>query len=159
MKKRLTRIAPFKLGLALAVSGALLGLVFALVAWAFQWPVVSSDYSYNQVPLTAVYPAPATATTSAPLSRPTTTTNGDAILAGSTVVHLAPVPPQNDFGFISISETGGLSLLLFPVLYGIMGFVCGALGAWFFNLTAKWTGGIELTVEDASYHPPRPSGS
>jgi hypothetical protein len=34
-----------------------------------------------------------------------------------------------------------------PFLYGAMGFVFGALGAWIYNLTAKWLGGIEIQLE------------
>jgi hypothetical protein len=33
-----------------------------------------------------------------------------------------------------------------PVLYGAMGFVCGAIGAGLYNLLAKWVGGIEVSV-------------
>ena len=34
-----------------------------------------------------------------------------------------------------------------PILYAIMGFVFGALGALIYNVVAKWIGGIEVEVE------------
>ena len=34
--------------------------------------------------------------------------------------------------------------ILAPVIYGAMGFVFGAIGAWIYNLVAKWLGGIEI---------------
>ncbi|HKM86274.1 MAG TPA: DUF3566 domain-containing protein [Terriglobales bacterium] len=37
--------------------------------------------------------------------------------------------------------------LLVPVVYGLMGFVMGALGAWVYNLIARWIGGIKLELE------------
>ena len=40
----------------------------------------------------------------------------------------------------------GIALAM-PLLYAVMGFVCGALGALIYNLVAKWMGGIEVEVE------------
>jgi hypothetical protein len=37
--------------------------------------------------------------------------------------------------------------VLAPVLYGVMGFICGAIGALLYNLLAKWVGGFELELE------------
>jgi hypothetical protein len=37
--------------------------------------------------------------------------------------------------------------ILMPLIYGFMGFVTGALGAFLYNLFAKWVGGFELEVE------------
>ena len=37
--------------------------------------------------------------------------------------------------------------LLMPVLYGAMGFLLGALGAFLYNVFAKWAGGFELELE------------
>ena len=51
----------------------------------------------------------------------------------------APIP----FAFLF-----GAGALLVPVFYGVMGFVFGVIGAAIYNLVAKWTGGIEFTVED-----------
>jgi hypothetical protein len=37
--------------------------------------------------------------------------------------------------------------ILMPVIYGVMGFIGGVLGAAVYNLVARWIGGIELEVE------------
>ncbi len=37
--------------------------------------------------------------------------------------------------------------LCMPIIYAVMGFVFGALGAVIYNLIAKWIGGIEVEVE------------
>lgn len=48
------------------------------------------------------------------------------------------------------SAIGGLAMLAFgilaPVIYGAMGFVFGALGAWIYNQIAHWLGGIEIQL-------------
>src|SRR5579864_9003241 len=36
--------------------------------------------------------------------------------------------------------------VLMPVLYGVTGFVSGAIGALLYNLLAKWVGGFELEL-------------
>ena len=40
----------------------------------------------------------------------------------------------------------GVALLL-PVFYGGIGFIAGAIGAFFYNLLARWVGGFELELE------------
>ena len=43
---------------------------------------------------------------------------------------------------------GGLiGLILFPILYGIIGFIGGAIAAALYNLVAGIVGGIEIEVE------------
>jgi len=42
---------------------------------------------------------------------------------------------------------GVVFAVLMPVLYGVMGFVFGAIGALLYNLIAKWVGGFELELE------------
>ncbi len=37
--------------------------------------------------------------------------------------------------------------LFIPVIYGVMGFVVGIIGAAIYNLVAGWIGGIEIEVE------------
>jgi hypothetical protein len=34
-----------------------------------------------------------------------------------------------------------------PVLYGLMGFIMGAIGAFLYNQFARWVGGFELELE------------
>ncbi|MBS0590013.1 MAG: hypothetical protein JSR65_05180 [Proteobacteria bacterium] len=43
---------------------------------------------------------------------------------------------------------GGIgALIFFPILYGIFGFIAGAVGAFIYNLVAGVVGGIEIDVE------------
>ncbi len=51
-----------------------------------------------------------------------------------------------NFGALGAS-IGILSVILFPVLYGVIGFVMGALGALIYNLVAAWIGGIEIELK------------
>jgi len=37
--------------------------------------------------------------------------------------------------------------IFMPVIYGVMGFVIGVVGAAVYNLIARWIGGIEVEVE------------
>ena len=50
------------------------------------------------------------------------------------------------------SPMGALGLVLLaifaPVLYGLLGFVFGALTAWLYNVTSKWVGGIRLNLRN-----------
>ena len=38
------------------------------------------------------------------------------------------------------------AIILFPIFYGIIGFIAGLIGAFLYNLVAGWVGGIELDV-------------
>lgn len=54
------------------------------------------------------------------------------------------MPAQQRMGMMAL----GAGFALFaPILYAVMGFVFGALGALIYNLVAKWVGGIEVEVE------------
>jgi uncharacterized protein involved in cysteine biosynthesis len=37
--------------------------------------------------------------------------------------------------------------VLFPMLYGVIGFIAGLIGALFYDLLAGWVGGLELEME------------
>ena len=56
---------------------------------------------------------------------------------------------------------GILGVIVFPILYGIMGFCAGALGAVIYNFAAGFMGGIEMDLENAeqSYGAPPQSPS
>ncbi len=43
---------------------------------------------------------------------------------------------------------GIASIILLPVIYGIIGFIAGIIGAAIYNLVAKWVGGIEIELKD-----------
>ena len=53
------------------------------------------------------------------------------------------------FGF-NADETGlffgAASIIIFPMLYGIMGFIGGAITAFFYNMVAKRIGGLEVEL-------------
>ncbi len=51
---------------------------------------------------------------------------------------------------------GVVLAILMPVLYGLMGFLMGAFGAFLYNLFAKWVGGFELEIELRSNTPTAP---
>lgn len=45
---------------------------------------------------------------------------------------------------------GGVAFaVLIPVLYAVLGFIGGIIAAFFYNLVAKWTGGLEFEVSDS----------
>ncbi len=42
----------------------------------------------------------------------------------------------------------GLGMIFFaPIMYAAMGFLCGVVGAWLYNLIAGWLGGFEVEFE------------
>ncbi len=43
---------------------------------------------------------------------------------------------------------GYFSIIILPIFYGIIGLVTGAIGAWLYNLIAKWVGGIEMEFSE-----------
>lgn len=42
------------------------------------------------------------------------------------------------------------AIVIFPLLYGCMGFVLGALSAWLYNLFSGMVGGIEVELQQAA---------
>jgi len=69
---------------------------------------------------------------------------------------LLAIPIALVAGFASLAsgqQTGAMSGIAFvafglfaPFFYGGLGFVFGALGAWVYNLMAKWLGGIQIEL-------------
>ncbi len=53
-------------------------------------------------------------------------------------------PPEQRVG---IFGAGIFMALLFPVMYAVLGFIFGIVGAAIYNLAAGWVGGIEVEVE------------
>jgi hypothetical protein len=43
---------------------------------------------------------------------------------------------------------GGVTLVLAPILYGVLGALVNAFMAWLYNLVAARLGGIEISLED-----------
>jgi hypothetical protein len=45
---------------------------------------------------------------------------------------------------------GILSVFIFPIIYAVLGFIAGAIGALIYNFAAGFIGGIEMEIEDAT---------
>ena len=52
-----------------------------------------------------------------------------------------------DFPGAIVAGIGFAMMILFPLLYAVMGFIIGVVSAAIYNLCAKWLGGIEVEVE------------
>lgn len=158
VKQRLTHIAPFKLGLALAVSFAALGLVLGLVIFVTNWiagpdavKLAEAGWPGAPQPPAAVLGATPNPPTSPkpPVGEPAAVPSVD--FAGGTVVHFTPVRTYSwDYSYnaVPLDVSPAWTILILAVVYPLVGFVSGVLGAGAFNLTAEWTGGIEFNVED-----------
>ena len=51
------------------------------------------------------------------------------------------------FGDILFPGLGLLTIVIMPIIYAIMGFIGGAIGAFLYNIVAGWVGGIEIEFE------------
>jgi hypothetical protein len=49
-------------------------------------------------------------------------------------------------GIFGVGLGVGLAIMM-PIFYGAMGFLFGAIGAFLYNVIAKWIGGFELDME------------
>ena len=58
------------------------------------------------------------------------------------VVGLSTVSP----GMGSIEAMGVLSIIIFPIMFAIMGFICGAIMALLYNIFAKAVGGVKVEL-------------
>ena len=67
------------------------------------------------------------------------------------MVAAAFIPSQQQQSSPFAAGTGIAGAIVFavlaPFIYGILGFLFGLLGAWVYNVVAKWTGGFEFEVE------------
>jgi hypothetical protein len=43
---------------------------------------------------------------------------------------------------------GVLSIIVLPIVYGIIGFIIGVIAAAIYNLVARWVGGIKIELKD-----------
>lgn len=53
--------------------------------------------------------------------------------------------------FMSFSHVPGMGigmLVIFPIMYAVIGFVFTLLGAWIYNMVASQVGGIEFTTKE-----------
>lgn len=51
-------------------------------------------------------------------------------------------------GMEGFAVFGWGAVIFWPILYGIIGFISGAIGAAIYNVAAGWIGGIEIKLED-----------
>ena len=50
---------------------------------------------------------------------------------------------------------GAAAIIVLPIVYGLFGFVGGAISAWLYNIIAGWIGGVEVEFEaDTTQRPP-----
>jgi hypothetical protein len=68
-------------------------------------------------------------------------------LAFSAVASLVPKPEGSPPMLPMMLGMGMGFLIIAPIVYAIMGFVTGVIGAFVYNLVAQWVGGIEVEVE------------
>ena len=52
-------------------------------------------------------------------------------------------PPRTAFG----TFLGAGAIVVFPILYGVAGFVTALISAWLYNLVAGWVGGVEVDIQ------------
>jgi len=50
-------------------------------------------------------------------------------------------------GVGALAGIGIFAVIVFPIMYGIIGFIAGLIYAALYNLVAGWTGGIEMRLE------------
>ena len=53
---------------------------------------------------------------------------------------------HNSAGVAGVFGFGAAFVVVLPILYGVIGFIGGVIGAFVYNLVAKWIGGIEVEV-------------
>lgn len=51
-------------------------------------------------------------------------------------------------GASGLMAGGAIGIIALPIMYGIFGFIGGAIGALLYNLIAGWIGGIEIELEN-----------
>jgi hypothetical protein len=69
------------------------------------------------------------------------------LLVGIAVAVASVFLPGPAIPFVRGRLVGGLAIVVFPLLYGVAGFVIGALTALLYNVTARLVGGVKLLLE------------
>jgi hypothetical protein len=69
------------------------------------------------------------------------------ILFGAAMSAFAPGGREAAAGGISTVVIGIVMMIAFPILYGLLGFISGAIGALIYNAVAGIIGGIKLELE------------
>ena len=71
------------------------------------------------------------------------------MLFGAAIAALAPGNEGQALGGVGSVIGGVVIMIMFPILYGFMGFIGGAIGALVYNFAAGVVGGIKLELEEA----------
>jgi hypothetical protein len=69
------------------------------------------------------------------------------MVAGEASKQAGGMPP----GFAAMFSAG--MAVMMPIIYAVMGFIFGALGAFVYNLISGWVGGIEVELEPLAIAP------
>jgi hypothetical protein len=67
-------------------------------------------------------------------------------LVFTTLGSLFPQDDSNVGGFAGMLFGAG-AIVILPIFYGVLGFIGGGIVAFFYNLIAGWTGGLEIEVQ------------
>ena len=80
------------------------------------------------------------------------------ILFGAAMTAIAPGGRDAAAGGISTVVIGIIMMIAIPVMYGLLGFISGAIGALIYNAVAGIIGGIKFDLEGVhqEYAPPPP---
>ena len=80
------------------------------------------------------------------------------MIFGAAIMAMAPRAQEGTAGGISTVVMGLVIMIAFPIFYGILGFVFGAIGGLIYNIAAGVVGGIKLDLEATTpqYAPPPP---
>lgn len=62
------------------------------------------------------------------------------------MVGSAFAPQGTDMGPMGMMF-GAAAIIIFPIFYGVLGFIFSLIGAALYNLVAGWVGGVELDVQ------------
>jgi len=80
------------------------------------------------------------------------------MIFGAAISSLAPQGDSQAMGGVGAIVIGLVIMIAVPVLYSIIGFIGGAIGALVYNLAAGVVGGVKFELEGVApaYAPPRP---
>ena len=80
------------------------------------------------------------------------------MIFGAAISSLAPQGDSQAMGGVGAIVIGLVIMIAVPILYGILGFIGGAIGALVYNLAAGVVGGVKFELEGVApaYAPPPP---
>ena len=80
------------------------------------------------------------------------------MIFGAAISSLAPQGDSQAMGGVGAIVIGLVIMIAVPILYGILGFIGGAIGALVYNLAAGVVGGLKFELEGVApaYAPPPP---